>query len=238
MFYEQVEGEAMGCPVSPIVADVYMDHFEKKVCSTTFTPRLWIRYVDDTFVIQLEGKMQTFLEHTNKVYPAIKFTVEGYQENGAIPFLDTFVIPEADNTLSITVYRKPAHTDQYLQWDSHHNLAAKHSMISNLTHRARTVFTKSELLNKELQHLKKALTKCKYPKCALDKVERKFTNISQENSNVEPREEDCDSPSGSTTGRDPGKDKYKKGLYTLYTGTRREHQEDIWEVWHPDPLQG
>ena len=50
--------------------------------------------------------------------PAIKFTVEGNQENGTVPFLDTLVKPEAGETLSITVYRKPTHTDQYLQWDS------------------------------------------------------------------------------------------------------------------------
>ena len=81
---------------------------------------------------------QTFLEHINKVHPAFKFTVEGNQENGAIPFLDTLVKPEAENTLSITVYRKPMYTDQYLQRDSHHNLAAKYSMISSLAHRAKT----------------------------------------------------------------------------------------------------
>ena len=95
---------------------------------------------------------------------AIKFTVEGNKENGAIPFLDTSVKLEADNTLSLTVYRKPMHTDQYLQWDSHHNLAAKYSVTSTLTHRARTVYTKPELLKSELKHLRKVLAKCKYPK--------------------------------------------------------------------------
>ena len=80
-----------------------------------------MQYVDDTFVIQQEGQKQTFLEHINKVDPAIKFTVEGNQENGAVSYLDTLIKPETDNTLSITVYRKSMHTDQYLQWDSHHN---------------------------------------------------------------------------------------------------------------------
>ena len=122
-----------------------------------------MRYVDDTFVIQQEGCKQTFLEHINKVDPAIKFTVKGNQENGTIPFLDNLVKPEADNTLPVTIYRKPMHTDQYLQWDSHLNLVAMYSVISTLTHRAKTVCTKPELLNKEIQHPRKALTKCRYP---------------------------------------------------------------------------
>ena len=83
--------------------------------------------------------------------PSIKFTVEDNQENGAIPFLDSLVEPKTDNTISISVYRKPTHTDQYLQWDSHHNLVAKYSVISTLAHRAKTVCTKPELLSKEIQ---------------------------------------------------------------------------------------
>ena len=81
--------------------------------------------MDNTFVIQQESQKQLFLEHIYNIDPAIKFTVEDNQENGAIPFLDTMVKPEADNFLSISVYRKPTHTDQYLQWDSQHNLSAK-----------------------------------------------------------------------------------------------------------------
>ena len=63
----------MGSLVSPIVANLYMEHFERKALTT----RLWIGYVDKTFVIQQEGQNQTFLEHINNVDPAIKFTVEG-----------------------------------------------------------------------------------------------------------------------------------------------------------------
>ena len=75
-----------------------------------------MRYLDDTFVIQREEQKQNFLEDINNIDPAIKFTVEGKQENDAISFIDTLVKPEAANSLSITVYRKPMHTDQYLQW--------------------------------------------------------------------------------------------------------------------------
>ena len=108
--------------------------------------------MDDTFVIQQGSHKQLFLDHINHIEPAIKFTVEGNQENGTIPFLDTLVKPEADNPLSISVYRKPNHTDQYLKWDSHCNLAAKYSVIGTLTHRAKTVCMGQELFNKEIQH--------------------------------------------------------------------------------------
>ena len=132
-FYEQVKGVAMGSPVSPIVVNLYMEHFEQKALITAPTPRFWHRYVDDTFVIQKEIHKQDFLQHINNVDPAIQFTVENSKEDGAIPFLDTIVKPEADGKLSTTVYRKPTHTDQYLQWDSHHHLSAKFSVIHTLS---------------------------------------------------------------------------------------------------------
>ena len=112
-FYEQVEGAAMGSPVSPIVANLYMEYLVQKVLSTApNAPRFWHRFVDDTFVIHEEVNKQGFLQHINSVDPAIRFTVEDNKEDGSIPFLDTIVKPEADGTLSITVYRKPTHTDQ------------------------------------------------------------------------------------------------------------------------------
>ena len=172
-FYEQVEGAAMGSLVSPIVANLYMEHFEQKAPSTAHTPaRFWHRYVDDTCVINKEIHKQEFLQHINSVDPAIQFTMETNNEDGSIPFLDTIVKPEADGTLSITVYRKPIHKDQYLQWDSHHHLSAKFSVIHTLSHRAQTVCSNPELLHREKAHLRNALTQCKYLKWALDKVER------------------------------------------------------------------
>ena len=176
-FCEQVEGAAMGSPVSPIVANLYMEYLEQKALSTAPTPKFWCRYVDDTFVIHKEANKQGFLQHINSVDPAIRFTVEDNKEDGSIPFLDTIVKREVDGSLSITVYRKPTHTDQYLQWDSHHHLSAKFSVIQTLSHRASTMCSNPELLQKEKEHLRKALTNCKYPKWALDKVEKDSTGL-------------------------------------------------------------
>ena len=144
---------------------------------------MWLRYQDDTFVIQKEDRKQNILENINSVDPAIKFTVEDNKEDGAIPFSDTIVKPEADGRLSITVYRKPNHTYQYLQWDT---ITYQPSIVSyTLNHRDKTVCNKSELLQKEMDHLRKALTHCKYPKWALDKAERMlFKPISEHNNDA------------------------------------------------------
>ena len=126
----------MGSPVSPIVTYLYMEHFERKVLRSAINaPQVWYKFVDDTWVIQQQAHKQAFLDHINSIDLAIKFTVEGTQWKGAIPFLDILVTQQADNSLSITVYHKPTHTDQYLQWDSHHSLSAKYSVIGTLTHR-------------------------------------------------------------------------------------------------------
>ena len=70
-FYEQVEGAAMGSPVSPIVANLYMEYLEQKALSTApHPPRFWCRFVDDTFVIHKEVNKQGFLQHINSVDPA------------------------------------------------------------------------------------------------------------------------------------------------------------------------
>ena len=61
----------MGSPVRPIVANLYMEYFEQNILSTaSHSHKMWLRYVDDTFVIQKEDNRQNFLEHINSVDPA------------------------------------------------------------------------------------------------------------------------------------------------------------------------
>ena len=54
------------------------------------------------------------------------------------------------------------------------------SVIQTLSHRASTVCSNPELLQKEKEHLRKALTKCNYPKWALDKVEKRLNRPSRQ----------------------------------------------------------
>ena len=153
-YYEQVQGVAMGSPISPLIANIFMEEFEVKALqSFPNPPSLWLRFVDDTFVINRAEHSQDLLHHINSQDAHIQFTVEPIQQ-GSLPFLDTLVTIQLDNTFSTTVYRKPTHTDQYLQWDSNHHITAKHSVYNTLAHRARTVSSTQDNLNKELTHIK------------------------------------------------------------------------------------
>ena len=137
--YEQVEGAAMGSPLSPIVANIYMEHFETKVLETApHLPSLWKRFVDDTFVILDRTLKEEFFQHINGIEEKIQFTAENTRADGSLPFLDTLVTAKGDGSLSTSIYRKPTHTNQYLQWDSHHAIANKYSVINSLLHRAKT----------------------------------------------------------------------------------------------------
>ena len=107
-----------------------------------------------------EENKQNFLQHIHSGDLAIQFTVENNKEDGAIPFLDTIVKPDTRDKLSITVYRKPTHMDKYLQWDSHHHMSAKYSVISTLTHRDKTDCSNPELPPQKVKHLRKGLTNC------------------------------------------------------------------------------
>ena len=76
-FFEQTKEAAMESPISPIVANIYMEAFEN---------RFEKRYVDDTFVIQHLSHKDEFFRHVNSVDPSIQFIMEESKADGSIPF--------------------------------------------------------------------------------------------------------------------------------------------------------
>ena len=92
-YYKQVERAPMGSPISPIVANLYMEAFEVKALNTAHhPPNLWRRFVDATFVVQAAHK-DRFTEHINSIDDRIQFTMEESRSDGSMPSLDTLVIP-------------------------------------------------------------------------------------------------------------------------------------------------
>ena len=54
-YYDQVDGVAMGSPLGPILANIFMSRFESKALSkyNGNHPLFYKRYVDDTFFLNL-----------------------------------------------------------------------------------------------------------------------------------------------------------------------------------------
>jgi hypothetical protein len=79
---------AMGTSLSPIVRNIYMEHFEKVALdSAEHKPSLWLRYVDGTFVVWplSPERLQNFFSHRSSLRPSIQFTMET-ESDGAILF--------------------------------------------------------------------------------------------------------------------------------------------------------
>ena len=142
-------------------ANLFMEDFEKRAIeSSPHPPCFCRRFVDDTFTIIYTAHKESFLEHLNSIDDHIQFTSEDPRPDGSMPFLDILITPEQDGSLSTTVYRKPTQTDLYLQWDSHHTVSAKYSVVGTLYHRAETICSSPLLLLQEEKHLQKALHRC------------------------------------------------------------------------------
>ena len=162
--YEQVDGAPIGSPLSPVLADLYMESFETMaiVEKADQPPSLWLRYVDDTFVIWPHGRdrLNDFLSHLNSLAPSIQFTME-IEEGGKLPFLDVLVQRGCDG-LTTSVYRKPTHTDRHLDFRSNHHPRIKAGIVKCLAHRARTVCHPNQV-KPELSHLQRVFTRNHYP---------------------------------------------------------------------------
>ena len=156
---------AMGSPISPIVANLFTEDLEVNAIRTSPTPAtLWKRFVDDTFTIIKKEDRNSFLQHLNSIHQHIKFTCEEVRDDGSMPFLST------------SVFRKPTHTDLYLQWDSHHTICSKYSVAGTLYHRAKMICSDPQLQKKEEDHLCQALQKCRYPIWAINRAKIKSQN--------------------------------------------------------------
>ena len=56
-------------PSVPIVANQFIEEFENMTINTAPNPqRLWLRYVDDTFVIQKAEYIHQFLQHIHQLH--------------------------------------------------------------------------------------------------------------------------------------------------------------------------
>ncbi|BHF60485.1 hypothetical protein SprV_0100345000 [Sparganum proliferum] len=79
----------MGSPISGLMVEAVPQKLEKRLFEK-YKPKFWARYVDDTFVIIDQDKINSYAEVLNSIIPDLQFTREEGVED-KLPFLDVLV---------------------------------------------------------------------------------------------------------------------------------------------------
>ena len=91
IMYRQIDGVSMGCPLGPILANIFVGFQERHLFDGFPKPFIYLRYIDDTFVsFRSRNDALSFFDKLNKLHSSFTFTMEE-ENNGELPFLDVSV---------------------------------------------------------------------------------------------------------------------------------------------------
>ena len=168
--YLQTSGTAMGTRFAPNYAIIFMAEVEEEfLTSSTWKPRIWIRFIDEIFMVWQYNlnQLEQFIEELNNFHPTIKFTKE-VSEFG-LSFLDTFVYKE-DGILKTRVYHKSTDNKQYPLYPSCHPKQHKDAIPYGLLVRAKRICSKQEEFENAARSIINILRRRKYPESILRKA--------------------------------------------------------------------
>ena len=155
-FYKQHDGVAMGSPLGPTLANVFLCYHEKiwlQNCPSEFKPVIYRRYVDDTFLLfRSKHHIEKFRNYLNRQHKNIKFTSETENEN-SISFLD-IKITRGNNKFMTSVYRKPTFSGVFTNFGSFIPKSYKYNLRFTLLHRVFKICSNFELFHQEIGKLK------------------------------------------------------------------------------------
>ena len=173
--YFQHSGLAMGSPLSPVAACLYMEWLEKHHYQGIMGQEvIWVRYVDDVLVVVPKSlDLDSKLNELNSVNEKIQFTLEK-EDQGSIGFLDTMLI--RNDRAKFKVYRKPTNKESYVHFYSGHSDRVKSGVVLGFFLRAFRICS-PEYIEDEVEHIMSSFAKLKYPKGFLVNLKRKASNI-------------------------------------------------------------
>ena len=130
--------------MAPAYANIFMHDLESRLLDLApVKPYLWLRYIDDIFMIWTAGKeqLQEFLEWMNQYHDTIKFTWDWSRKN--VNYLDVRVINN-NGVIETDLYTKPTDKHQYLFRTSCHPKGCKKSIPYAQALRLRRICSTSE----------------------------------------------------------------------------------------------
>ena len=165
----------IGKSISKPMAGIYMHWFEKTYVfneESRFRKNIvfWKRQMDDIFFVWRGSRdeLELFVWTLNGIEHKVQFTLEVEKEN-FLPFLDVGVMKK-DGKLLTKVYRKPTHTQQYINWVSNHPKNMLLGVLKGLIHRAHVLCDRREDLLEELALLRDVFIANGYPEKLVQKT--------------------------------------------------------------------
>ena len=175
-YYCQIDGVAMGSPLGPTLANLFLAYHEEKWlndCPVQFKPKFFRRYVDDVFLLfDNRDQVKKFLRYMNSRHRNIRFTYEE-EQNDTLAFLD-IKITRSPEGFTTSVYRKKTFSGVYLNFGSFLPVEYKKGLIATLLHRTHVICSDYARFHEEVSKLKVIWQKNGFPLFFIDKCVKKF----------------------------------------------------------------
>ena len=187
-YYDQIDGVAMGSPLAPILANLFMGHFENiwlrtfRSCKVLF----YRRYVDDIFCLfNSESDANLFYNFINSQHPNINFTIEA-ERNRCLPFLDVHIDNNSQSVIT-KVYRKSTFTGLLTNFFSFTSFSYKLGLVRTLIDRAFKINNTWRGFHLDVKKLTAILNRNSYPTNLIESTVKQYLNknsTTRQNSNT------------------------------------------------------
>ena len=177
-FYDQIDGVAMGSPLAPVLANLFMGHHEKIWLEQYLGPDVlfYRRYVDDTFCLfHSEQDAIAFFDYINSQHPNIRFTMEKEIEH-VLPFLDVLIDNTHRSSVVTSTFRKKTFTGLLTNYFSFTPLSYKIGLIRTLIDRVFKINNTWLGFHKDITKLVFILRKNLFPVHLIDKCVYRYLN--------------------------------------------------------------
>ena len=177
-FYDQIDGVAMGSPLGPVLANLFLGYHEQKWLQSfeEFELILYGRYVDDIICLfKSESDADKFFVFLNQLHPKMKFTIQKQTENH-FSFLDLLVTSNGNNFLT-SFYRKKHSIGLYTNYLSFTPFSYNIGLVKTLLHRAFAISSNWSIFHLQLSKTKELLEKNLYPSNFIDQQIKQYLHV-------------------------------------------------------------
>ena len=171
-WYEQIDGVAMGSPLAPTLASIFLSKLESKIdLYSSVKPKVYKRYVDDIFLVfSNPDDVSPFLDYMNSLHRNINFTVE-VEQNSCLPFLD-LLVEKTSKGFETEIFRKNTDTGLYTTPNSFCDFKYNRNMIKGLIYRSWTLSSTFKKADKSIVKLFSLLNNNGYSNFLLEKLSK------------------------------------------------------------------